>query len=284
MKFVKVSVWLLLLGILCGCEESMLSKMDLNEFLYRGRSPVHVAVYDSSSVLKHVPDSWNLQRYAISSMADLDYAAAPGDTLHVQILEFASDMAALAFYLNTGLVQENLPVIEGDFREAVLRSGKRLFIFRYGLLRNHERGELERLVRCFPDSRAGLPQEFLSLPLANRISGETSIQMRNFFGVPSEFPMLVQGFRAGDVEWDAARSWESVPEEDWNAWIRGLRSSGRRLSQSRDTLRFELGAFERGMAMRLQGGRIVCVWGALDATALKKRFEMVAKRVFDSPK
>lgn len=268
--------------LLCACEETSLPDLDLERFPYRGRTLSHVELYDSTSVLSHVPAAWNLQKYAISGMANLDYAVTPGDTLRVKILEFSSDMAALAFYLNTGLVQENLPVTEGNVRELVLRAGKRLFIFRYGILRNHGRGELEGFVREFPDSRSGLPPEFLSLPMSGRIPGETSIQMRDFLGIPSAFPMLIQGFRENDVSWMASRSWEAVPEAEWERWTAGLQKRSA-TSWSGDTLLFDLLPFERGMAMRLQGGRIVCVWGGLSPETLKKHFRKVAKGVYHSP-
>lgn len=276
---------LLLCALFLGaCEgDSTLLNLNLYKFLYRESQPVRVQLYDSNSVLEHVPHAWHLHRYAISNMAEVDFAPTPGDTLHIRILEFSSDMAALAFYLNSGLVQETLPVVEGDSRELAMRAGKRLFVFRYGLLRNHERAELEHYVQAFPDYRAGLPQEFLSLPLQDRIPGETSIQMRDFLGIPSEFPMLAQGYQRDDLRWNAARSWGYVAQDAWQKWIANIQRSDRRVEFSADTVRFDAGAGERGVALRLTGGRVVCVWGHLDAKLLRERFEKVAQDVYDSP-
>lgn len=285
----RILKWLglLLCVLFCNaCEEDRtLLSLDLYGFHYRDSAPVSVQVYDSNSVMQHVPLAWHLQRYAISNMAEIDFAPTPGDTLHIRILEFSSDMAALAFYLNSGLVQETLPVVEGDSRELAMRSGKRLFVFRYGILRSHERAELEHYVQSFPDYRAGLPQEFLSLPFQDRIPGETSIQMRDFLGIASEFPMLVQGYQGDDLRWNAARSWGYVSQDDWQTWISNAQRSlyNHRIEFSADTVFFDVGAGARGVALRLQGGRIVCVWGALDAESLRERFQKVAQNVYDSP-
>jgi len=284
MRILKWLGLLLCAFIWTSCEEEQtLLHLDLYSFRYRETAPVTVEVYDSNSVMQHVPPAWHLQRYAISNMAEVHFAPTPGDTLYVHILEFSSDMAALAFYLNSGLVQETLPVVEGDSREIAMRSGKRLFVFRYGILRSHERAELEHYVQSFPGYRAGLPQEFLSLPLQNRIPGATSIQMRDFLGVPADFPMLVQGYEGDDLRWNAARSWGYVAQDDWDVWMANAERSGRQVRFFADTVHFDAGAGERGVALRLQGGRIVCVWGALDAESLRERFEKVAQSVYNSP-
>lgn len=286
-KEMRIFKWICLL--LCAliwtsCEEDQtLLHLDLYGFRYRQSAPVAVEVYDSNSVMQHVPAAWHLQRYAISNMAEVAFAPTPGDTLHVRILEFSSDMAALAFYLNSGLVQETLPVVEGDSREIAMRSGKRLFVFRFGILRSHDRAELEHYVQSFPGYRAGLPQEFLSLPLQDRIPGATSIQMQDFLGGAAEFPMLVQGYEGDGLRWNAARSWGYVAQDDWHSWIANARRSGRQIRFSADTVLIHAGAGERGIALRLQGGRIVCVWGALDEETLWERFEKVAQNVYNSP-
>ncbi|MBP5246365.1 MAG: hypothetical protein J6Z31_00680 [Fibrobacter sp.] len=286
MKF-QILKWLgvlLCMLFLNACEEEQtLLSLDLYGFHYRESAPVSVQVYDSNSVMQHVPPAWHLQRYAISNMAEVNFAPTPGDTLHIRILEFSSDMAALAFYLNSGLVQETLPVVEGESREIAMRSGKRLFVFRYGILRNHERAELERYVQSFPDYRAGLPQEFLSLPFQDRITWATSIQMRDFLGIPSDFPMLIQGYQGDGLRWNAARSWGYVSQDEWQIWIANARRHDREVGFSADTVLFNAGAGERGAALRLQGGRVVCVWGALDAESLRERFQKVAQNVYDSP-
>ena len=281
-----MKIWTLLFALLflCSCEgKKSLLDLNLYHFLYRESAPVAVELYDSATVLKLVPASWNLKNYAISTMAELVYAPVAGDSLHIRILEFKTEMSALAFYLNSGLVQERLPVIDGDSRELAMRSGPRLFVFRYGLLRNHERGELEHYVQNFPDYRAGLPPEFLSLPIADRLPGEASIQMKNFLGIESNFPMLVQGFRGNDVYWNAARSWESVSEEDWKNWTFNLQKKTADIFWNADTLFFNAGIESRGAAMRLPDGRLVCLWGALDSKNLLERFRKIAESVYNSP-
>lgn len=269
----------------CGCnQEESLLELNLYKFLYREKAPVNVQLYDSVSVLRRVPSAWQLRNYAISNMAELEYVPVEGDTLHVCLLEFSSDMSALAFFLNSGLVQESFPVVEGNFREIAMRGGRRLFVFRYGLLRNYERSELERFVQGFPNYRAGLPQEFLSLPISNRAIGQTSIQMRDFLGVESEFPMLILGYRGDDVFWNAARSWGSVSQDAWQVWVANSRKLHRNVALSADTVFFNAGAETRGAGLRLPDGRVVCVWGALSAENLRNHFQKAAQSVYDSPK
>mgnify|MGYP004511881805 CR=1 FL=1 len=285
MKLLKILSVLICMNFFFGCrlEEEALSGLDLYKLSFRGNPPVSVNLYDSSSVWSRLPAAWRLGGYSVLDLAELDFVPVPGDTLRVRILEFADDVSALAFYLNSGLVQETLPVVVGDFRELSMRSGRRLFVFRYGGLRNYGRVELERYVQSFPDYRSGLPQEFLSLPISRRVSGETSIQVRDFFGVPADFSMLVQGYRGDDVSWNAARSWKYVAPDSWRAWVLGLKRKSSDFSFVADTVRFDAGAGASGMALRLPGGRVVCVWGFLSAESLQKRFEDVARSVYDSP-
>jgi hypothetical protein len=282
---------LLMFALLCGCilftacekREASLSEIAIGAIPYRAKAPVKTQLYDSLSVKGRLPASWLAGGYAVSNMAEVTFIPMPGDTLFVRILEFADDVSALAFYLNSGLVQEALPVVEGESREIAMRSGRKLFVFRYGLLRNHSRAELEHYVQSFPGYRSGLPQEFLSLPFAGRIPGETSIQIRNFLGVPSEIPMLVQGYRAEDLSWNAARSWKSESSDAWRGFVAELQKSGRDVRIESDTVRFDAGAGMRGTALRLPGGRIVCVWGFLDEISLQKRFAEASRSVYDSP-
>ncbi len=271
--------------LLAGCrsDRESLCDLELQRMEFRGHSPVAVNLYDSSSVWSRLPAAWRLGGYFVREMAEVDFASVPGDTLCIRILEFTDDVSALAFYLNSGLVQETLPVVVGNFREIAMRSGRRLFVFRYGILRNYGRAELERYVQAFPGYRSGLPQEFLSLPFSQRVSGETSIQVRNFLGVPADFPMLVQGYRGDDVSWNAARSWKYVSPDSWRAWVLGLQRKSPDVSIAADTVRFDAGAGTFGMALRLPFGRVVCVWGYLSAETLQKRFESVARSVYDSP-
>lgn len=266
----------------CGQDNFSLFDLDLNAFSYCGKFPVKVALYDSNAIVERLPLAWRLSEYSASGLAEMSFAPLPGDTLSVRILEFSSEISALAFYLNSGLVQEHFPVIEGDFRELAMRTGRRLFVFRYGILRTHSRGDLERFVQSFPGYRSGLPPEFLSLPFPDRALGETSIQVRNFLGIRSDFPMLVQGYRGNGLYWNAARSFGHVSENSWNAWVQAVRARDPEAFLSSDTLRFLAGNGERGMALRLQGGRSVAVWGALDSEALVKIFKKVARSVYDS--
>ena len=285
MKLLKFFFVLVCMNFLFGCnlKEETLSELDLYKLSFRESFPVAVNLYDSNSVWDRLPATWRLGGYSVLDMAEVDFSSVPGDTLRVRILEFADDVSALAFYLNSGLVQETLPVVVGDFRELAMRSGRRLFVFRYGGLRNYGRAELERYVQSFPGYRSGLPQEFLSLPISQRVSGETSIQVRDFLGVPADFSMLVQGYRGDDVSWNAARSWKYVSADSWRAWILGLQRKSPDVSFAADTVRFDAGAGTSGMALRLPGGRVVCVWGFLSAESLQKRFEKVARSVYDSP-
>ena len=77
----KIKRWMILGALLafCGCnhEESLL-ELNLYKFLYREKAPVNVQLYDSVSVLRRVPSAWQLQNYAISNMAELEYVPWKG--------------------------------------------------------------------------------------------------------------------------------------------------------------------------------------------------------------
>lgn len=283
-NFNLFTVFVLLLVSLCviSCrEEKSLAVLDLSNFRYSGHAPV-VAFHSQKIVGEFAENAQVLRDYSYRNMAYMLYVTAPGDSLHVTVLEFDNDAFALGFFLNSGLFHEKVPVVKGDVMEESLRAGRRLFIFRHSRLRVPDRGLLEKYVQDFPGYRAGLPQEFLSLPFRDRIPGGTSIQTRIFHGVPVTFPLLVQRYAQGGVDWNVSRSWNVVPESAYRSWISGLSSAGKVISSSKTEVLFNAGAGDPALATRLPGGRIVCVWGALDWKALRSRFEEAKKSVYDA--
>lgn len=268
---------------LAGCDirDKDLAEIDFGSLTYCGRSPVS---YSHSEKIEgeFAPNAQTLKDYSFHGYADMLYVTAPGDSLHVMILEFENDVFALGFFMNSGLFQEKLPVIKGEYLEQSLRAGRRLFIFRHSRLRRHERGLLEKFVQSFPNYRAGLPQEFLSLPFHDREIGRTSIQTRYFHGVTTTFPMLVQSYSREALYWNIARSWNSVSEGEWNLWVSQLQKAGKQVRFQQDEIAFDAGNGERALATRLPGGRIVCVWGALDPKTLREQYKEARQSVYDA--
>lgn len=262
-------------------EEQSLAVLDLAKFEYSGHAPA-VAFHSQKIVGEFAENAQVLKDYSYKNMAYMLYVTSPGDSLHITVLEFDNDAFALGFFLNSGLFHEKVPVVKGDVMEESLRAGRRLFIFRHSRLRVPDRGLLEKYVQNFPGYRAGLPQEFLSLPFRDRVPGGTSIQTRIFQGVPVTFPLLVQRYAQGGLDWNVARSWNVVPENAYRSWTLGLSSAGKVISSSKTEVLFNAGAGEPALATRLPGGRVVCVWGALDWKLLRARFEEAKKSVYDA--
>jgi hypothetical protein len=277
------------IGLLCfcggllGCRDGdkKLSEIDLGSLRYCGVAP---AVYFHSGKIEgeFASSAQTLRDYSFQGYANMLYITAPGDSLQVTVLDFENDVFALGFYMNSGLFQEKIAVIKGDRLEQSMRAGHRLFIFRHSRLRRHDRGLLEKYVQMFPGYRAGLPQEFLSLPFKDREMGRTTIQTRYFHGVAIAFPMLVQSYSRDALYWNIARSWSSVSEEDWNSWVYQLQKAGKSIRFQQSEIVFDAGNGERAMATRLPGGRIVCVWGALDPKSLLGRYKEARQNIYDS--
>lgn len=276
-------VLLCLCGGFLGCSDGDkdLSDIDLGNLRYCGIAP---SVYAHTEKIEgeFSSSAQVLKDYSFRGVANMLYVTAPGDSLNVTILDFENDVFALGFYMNSGLFQEKVPVIKGDRLEQSMRAGHRLFIFRHSRLRRHDRGLLEKYVQMFPGYRAGLPQEFLSLPFKDREIGRTTIQTRYFHGVPITFPMLVQRYSRGALYWNIARSWNSVAEAEWILWISQLQKAEKKVRVQQDEITFDAGNGERAMATRLPGGRIVCVWGALDPKVLREQYKEARQSIYDA--
>lgn len=219
---------------------------------------------------------------ALEKKIDLRYPMMLGDTLDVTILEFKSDVYALDYYINSGRFQGIVPILRGSFLEQSIRSGARIFVFKHDSFRRYERSDLESYVRRFPNARhGGFPQEFLSLPFEHREPGHTSIQTKYFIGVKAYFPVLAQSYRDSDLQWNVARSWDLVDENDFIAWGRQLNIvQPKGIYREASTLYFNAGEGVNGMATRLPGGRVVAVWGYLDWTDLERKFFTASDRVY----
>lgn len=211
------------------------------------------------------------------------YAVMVGDTLDVNILEFQGDVYALDYYMNSGHFQGSTPILRGYFLEQSFRADNRIFIFRHDSYRRYERGDLENYVRKFPGYRGGFPQEFLSLPFEFREQGRASIQTRNFLGIQSTFPVLVQSYRDGNLRWNVARSWDQVESEAFDTWAAQLKKvEPQEIFPANDCVYFEAGEGSYGIASRLDGGRVVVAWGYMAWPDLERRFFTASDRVYEA--
>ena len=259
--------------LLCACEKKVEEHVDYSLICYNDVWPM-----DDIRVDEHP----NTDIKALEKQIDLRYPMMIGDTLDVSILEFKRDVYALDYYINSGRFQGIVPILRGSFLEQSIRSGARIFIFKHDSFRRYERSDLENYVRQFPNARhGGFPQEFLSLPFEHREPGHTSIQTKYCIGVKAYFPVLAQSYRDSDLQWNVARSWDLVDENDFIAWGRQLNIvHPRGIYREASTLYFNAGEGVNGMATRLPGGRVVAVWGYLDWTDLERKFFTASDRVY----
>ena len=187
------------------------------------------------------------------------------------------------YYINSGRFQGILPILRGAEMEQSIRSDARIFIFTHDSFRRYERSDLEQYVRSFPGYHGGFPQEFLSLPFEHREANKTSIQTRNFLGVKSYFPVLVQSYRNSNLQWNVARSWEQVEEDAFASWVAQLKKAKpAEIAYDVDVVYFTAGEGVNGMASRLSGGRVVVVWGYLSWPDLERKFFVASDRVFEA--
>ncbi len=259
---------------LCGCKQEEERPVDYGEILYKDVKPIGVHV-DEHPVSENVA--------ALVKRIDLRYPMMVDDTLDVCILEFKSDVYAMDYYINSGRFQGILPILRGAEMEQSIRSDARIFIFTHDSFRRYERSDLEQYVRSFPGYHGGFPQEFLSLPFEHREANKTSIQTRNFLGVKSYFPVLVQSYRNSNLQWNVARSWEQVEEDAFASWAAQLKKAKpAEIAYDVDVVYFTAGEGVNGMASRLSGGRVVVVWGYLSWPDLERKFFVASDRVFEA--
>lgn len=268
-------VTLLLMGfLLCnGCvdKEDSLRFVPFNTIVYQNQK------HKSLEWIKRDSSKWQLL-----DEAHLLYVRDMDDSLWVSIMEFKNDAFALAYYNNSGQFQGAIPIVKGLLLEQSIRSGRRLFIFKHKRFYHHERSLLEQYVQQFPGYQGGLPQAFLSLPFEYREPGKTSIQINMFHGEPISFPMFVQRYRNSEVYWNVARSFESVDEEDWLTWVSSITNRPQKATYEESILRFDSGYGTQAIASRLDGGRVICVWGPLDSKKLEKLFYEISDRVYSA--
>lgn len=270
-KFVCVSALALMF---CACEKKVDEFVDYTQLYYDN----YVWPMDDIRIDENPSDDIK----ALVRRVDLRYPMKMSDTLEVTILEFKSDVYALDYYMNSGRFQGIVPILRGSFLEQSIRSGSRIFIFKHDSFRRYERSDLETYVHQFPNARhGGFPQEFLSLPFEHREPGHTSILTKYFLGVKAYFPVLAQVYRDADLQWNVARSWDLVEENDFIAWGRQLNIvQPKGIYRETSTLYFNAGEGVNGMAIRLPGGRVVAVWGYLDWTDLERKFFTASDRVY----
>ena len=260
-------------AMLVGCQKKEEAPVDYSKISYKFLKP---ASFSLNSV-----DGTDIP--SLSKSYHYQYAVMLGDTLDITILEFASDVYALDYYMNSGHFQGSAPILRGDLLEQSFRADSRIFIFRHDSYRRYERSDLENYVRRFPGFHGGFPQEFLSLPFEYREQGKSSIQTRNFLGVKSSFPVLVQSYRDGNLRWNVARSWEQVDSEVFDAWAEGLKKvEPQGIVAANDCVYFNAGENANGIATRLDGGRVAVVWGYLAWPDLERRFFTASDRIYEA--
>lgn len=283
-KFTKIlrPAALLALAALCaattGCKEEEVVPVNYGEIYYKSIRPSTPVVNELNN-----PDT------SLTKTISLRYKVTEGDTLDVTILEFQSDVYALDYYMNSGKFQGSAPILRGDYLEQSIRADERIFIFKHDSFRRYERVDLENFVRRFPGYRGGFPQAFLSLPFEHREQGRTSIQTKNFLGLDSKFPVLVQSYRDGGLRWNVARSWDLVSTENYEEWASKLhKTEPKGIAVDNECVYFTVDGFadsefvSRGIAQQLAGGRVVVVWGYLDWFDLERKFFTAADRVFEA--
>jgi hypothetical protein len=258
----------------CACEKKVDEFVDYTQLYYDN----YVWPMDDIRIDENPSDDIK----ALVRRVDLRYPMKMSDTLEVTILEFKSDVYALDYYMNSGRFQGIVPILRRSFLEQSIRSGSRIFIFKHDSFRRYERSDLETYVHQFPNARhGGFPQEFLSLPFEHREPGHTSILTKYFLGVKAYFPVLAQVYRDADLQWNVARSWDLVEENDFIAWGRQLNIvQPKGIYRETSTLYFNAGEGVNGMATRLPGGRVVAAWGYLDWTDLERKFFTASDRVY----
>ena len=265
---------LCLLVLLAGCKQEEVVPVDYSAIYFKDVRPINVIVDESPST-EGIP--------ALTKRIDLRYPLMVDDTIDVSILEFKSDVYAMDYYTNSGRFQGIIPILRGENIEQSIRSDARIFIFRHDSFRRHERSDLEQFVRSFPGYHGGFPQEFLSLPFDHREAGKTSIQTRNFLGVKSTFPVLVQSYRNANLQWNVARSWEQVEEQPYMDWAKQLKAvNPKGVARDMEVTYFNGGKGVNGMATRLPGGRVVVVWGYLDWFDLERKFFAASDRIYEA--
>lgn len=261
------------LGVL-GCEKEPEPPVDHTAVLYKGVRPIKVRERAANAADGIA---------ALERRIDLRYPMIVGDTLDVCILEFKSDVYAMDYYLNSGRFQGLTPILRGEHLEQSIRSDARIFIFTHDSFRRYERIDLENYVRSFPGYHGGFPQEFLSLPFEHREVNRTSIQTKNFLGVESFFPVLVQSYRDANLQWNVARSWEQVEEGTYHKWAAQLKTaSPKGIARDVEVTYFTAGEGVNGMATHLPGGRVVVVWGYLSWFDLERKFFVASDRIYEA--
>ena len=259
---------------LAACTQEVEAPVDHSTILYKGIRPIEVREKAATAADGIA---------ALERRIDLRYPIIVGDTLDVCILEFKSDVYAMDYYINSGRFQGLTPILRGEHLEQSIRSDARIFIFTHDSFRRYERVDLENYVRGFPGYHGGFPQEFLSLPFEHREVNRTSIQTKNFLGVESRFPVLVQSYRDANLQWNVARSWEQVEDETYSRWASQLKTANPQgIARDVEVTYFTAGEGVNGMATHLPGGRVVVVWGFLSWFDLERKFFAASDRVFEA--
>ena len=190
------------------------------------------------------------------------------DSVRVVIEEFKDPVGAYAYWLNKGLGPEHIARLRGGLLEMTMCSGKWVFYFRSPSHRLPPQGSMDSLVASFPETGGGLPKQFLSLPMRQRVPQGASVQQGVFLGCPIRTSMLCQRYRDEVGSWSVARSLTTVSEAQTDSLFKQFASQGVQWEESHDGWSaWKNGAFR--ILIGRENGLLIAVWGVRDLESLR---------------
>jgi len=139
---------------------------------------------------------------------------------------------------------------------------------------------MDSLVMSFPESGGGLPPEFLTLPLKQRIPQGASVQKGTLLGRDIVADFLCQRYQDEIGPWTIARSLSSVSEGELSKFLVALQATGAQPDGNDSGRTYWIESNFRIVIGRVGAGLLV-VWGMRDRPALIERWNE-AKRTFQS--
>ena len=262
----RALVILLLALFLCACRDDVatLAGVQLRLVNFLGVHPATVSFED------HPLDSVEPAPRARGSMTYL----VSQDSIHVVIEEFRDPVAAYAYWLNKGLGPEHIPHLRSGMLEMTTCSGKWVFYFQSLSHRLPPQESMDSLVASFPETGGGLPKQFLSLPMRQRIPQGASVQANLFLGCPVRASMLCQRYRDELGPWSAARSLGPVSESQMDSLVKALSAHGVQWESGQDGYTTWRDGAIRVLIGR-ENGLLISVWAQRDAASMQALFNHV---------